>query len=429
MSFDEQKNNTNTNDDKENNILHSPEEINNYHSDSSHKIKIIIPLMLVAVVSFVTWSWYTDKFALSPASINDVPVVKAEKEEVRVKPSDPGGMHIANQDKMIYDPISSVQNDVDKEKIGKIVPSSEEPINTKEMVTDEAIADNKSATNTKEPAKKEEHATNQSANIVENKDKNLLAKVEQVGDSKEEVVTETSDSKSLNLAKDKESTVLKETDKTQENLADNKDAIKEEVKDQIKLVKKTDKTDSLNKDVDLDKSAKKLVIGQEEEENSQDYANTDSVNTDKNIADKSTKDKIENSNIKKKIDLSKNAEDKTEKNNKDNNQLNISNIKKEVLPIRKNRALSLPNPLASSGYKIQLGSFRSEQEVKEHWNIIKERYGDLLNSKIQYSSEKADLGNKGVFYRLQLGRFKNEEEARSVCKSFIEREQECFFVR
>jgi len=77
---------------------------------------------------------------------------------------------------------------------------------------------------------------------------------------------------------------------------------------------------------------------------------------------------------------------------------------------------------------IQLGTFPNETEATTAWQNVSEKNADVLgNNKIKIT--KSDLGDKGIFYRLQSGPFESESTARDICKTMNEREQNCFFVK
>ena len=109
-------------------------------------------------------------------------------------------------------------------------------------------------------------------------------------------------------------------------------------------------------------------------------------------------------------------------------KVTAGDIKKSPLPSRSGEVLTLPDPAKKHGYYIQLGSFREADDVKNYWQKIQKHYTHLLK-KLSYLSEKADLGEQGIFYRLQVGPFKNEREARKLCQDLIELKQRCFFVK
>lgn len=80
------------------------------------------------------------------------------------------------------------------------------------------------------------------------------------------------------------------------------------------------------------------------------------------------------------------------------------------------------------GYKIQLGSYRSQEDVNSTWKNVKKKHASLIGD-MSYSTEKADLKDKGVFYRLQAGFFDNESKARELCQKLTEAGQGCFVVK
>lgn len=62
---------------------------------------------------------------------------------------------------------------------------------------------------------------------------------------------------------------------------------------------------------------------------------------------------------------------------------------------------------------IQLGAFRDEAEAKRDWARLQKKFPDTLG-KLAVRTQRADLGAKGVFYRLQAGKL-TEARAREVC--------------
>lgn len=99
---------------------------------------------------------------------------------------------------------------------------------------------------------------------------------------------------------------------------------------------------------------------------------------------------------------------------------------KDITPVKKS-----PSPTKISkteiGYRIQLGSYRSAGDAEASGKIIKKKFPDILNGLNEYI-EKVDLGDKGIYHRLQLHGFKNEADARKACQKLTEKKQGCFFV-
>ena len=59
-------------------------------------------------------------------------------------------------------------------------------------------------------------------------------------------------------------------------------------------------------------------------------------------------------------------------------------------------------PVASGDYFVQLASVKSESAAKSEWDNFVKKYSPLLNG-VSHRVEKADLGAKGIFYRIQAG--------------------------
>lgn len=88
-----------------------------------------------------------------------------------------------------------------------------------------------------------------------------------------------------------------------------------------------------------------------------------------------------------------------------------------------------PKPAAASGkYMAQLGAFSSQAEAEKAWNKINTSYGSKFPTK-SHRIDRADLGAKGVFYRLKMGPFDSDESVRKVCSYLTEKKQGCFPVK
>jgi cell division protein FtsN len=88
----------------------------------------------------------------------------------------------------------------------------------------------------------------------------------------------------------------------------------------------------------------------------------------------------------------------------------------------------LPKAASKTGVRMQLGAFKSAAEAEGVWAKLKRQHAELLGSQ-QITIEKADLGAKGTFYRLQLVNLPNDAEAQSLCKKLEARKQGCFLVK
>src|SRR5262245_5706372 len=59
-----------------------------------------------------------------------------------------------------------------------------------------------------------------------------------------------------------------------------------------------------------------------------------------------------------------------------------------------------PQPAKTGGVRLQLGSLRSEEAARREWDRLKRANTDLLGS-LSATTERADLGDRGIFYRIQ----------------------------
>lgn len=88
-------------------------------------------------------------------------------------------------------------------------------------------------------------------------------------------------------------------------------------------------------------------------------------------------------------------------------------------------AATAPAPVKSSAsstrLRVQLGAFKSEQEAKASWNKISATHQSLLSAATHHVV-RADLGKKGIFYRLQV----SAADPGGLCSKLKQRKQDCF---
>lgn len=87
-----------------------------------------------------------------------------------------------------------------------------------------------------------------------------------------------------------------------------------------------------------------------------------------------------------------------------------------------------PVDALSGTHLVQVGSFRSEDEATADWRRIERRFPGLLAGKARHVAF-ADLGERGIFYRLRIGPFASGEDARAHCQSLKDGGQDCLAVR
>jgi hypothetical protein len=67
-------------------------------------------------------------------------------------------------------------------------------------------------------------------------------------------------------------------------------------------------------------------------------------------------------------------------------------------------------------YVVQVASQRTEAEARASYRALQARYPSVLGSR-RATITRADLGDKGLFYRAEVGPFVTAEEAGEMCKS------------
>ncbi|MBK8909546.1 MAG: SPOR domain-containing protein [Rhodospirillales bacterium] len=92
-------------------------------------------------------------------------------------------------------------------------------------------------------------------------------------------------------------------------------------------------------------------------------------------------------------------------------------------------AVSAPPASTRGGvYQIQLAAVSSEERAESAWAGYKAKHGDLLGD-LGSQVVRADLGDKGVFYRLRAGPILGENNARALCNRLSGRGVGCMVVR
>lgn len=78
-------------------------------------------------------------------------------------------------------------------------------------------------------------------------------------------------------------------------------------------------------------------------------------------------------------------------------------------------AIAVPRSLNAAGqYFLQIGAYKSEADANSAWDAAKQRFGVQLRGRSP-DVKKADLGPKGVWYRLRIAAFDSRDDASAVC--------------
>lgn len=78
----------------------------------------------------------------------------------------------------------------------------------------------------------------------------------------------------------------------------------------------------------------------------------------------------------------------------------------------------------SGTHLVQVGAFGSQNEADTNFSRMQTKFGELFSGKGS-DVERADLGAKGVFFRLRIGPFASSAEAKTFCDGLKSRGQDC----
>ncbi len=79
-------------------------------------------------------------------------------------------------------------------------------------------------------------------------------------------------------------------------------------------------------------------------------------------------------------------------------------------------------------FRVQLAAYRSPEVAAKRWRAISAKHKDLLGQ-LNPIIQKADLGKKGLYFRLQAGPLKSRASAVSLCAALKKRKVSCLVVQ
>lgn len=87
-----------------------------------------------------------------------------------------------------------------------------------------------------------------------------------------------------------------------------------------------------------------------------------------------------------------------------------------------------PKSVAAGNFQVQVAAVRSETQARAAWSDLQRKYPDLLGT-LSLTVVRADLGAKGVFYRIRGGPIAENDAARALCDKLKARGTGCMVVR
>ena len=82
----------------------------------------------------------------------------------------------------------------------------------------------------------------------------------------------------------------------------------------------------------------------------------------------------------------------------------------------------------AGGYVVQVSSQRTEADAQASYRALQAKYPAVLGSR-RPTIKRADLGEKGIFFRTQVGPFAAVEEAGEMCNSLKAAGGQCIVLR
>ena len=116
------------------------------------------------------------------------------------------------------------------------------------------------------------------------------------------------------------------------------------------------------------------------------------------------------------------------KNNFRTVQKNTSSVEKKLdkgIDLITNKKVAKLDNLGNQIFRVQLLSVRKKESAETEWKRLSKRYPKILSGLESYIV-RADLGARGIYYRLQVGSFKDKAIATKVCAGLSQVKISCF---
>jgi cell division septation protein DedD len=344
------------------------------------------PLVVVLSVvgGFVMLSWYAYHAGIQSVKEEDLVVVEADKTPMKEKPSDPGGMQFPNQDKTVFETFSGNNGKQPPAKVERVLPVPEEP-----MPKDAA----------KEMAK-EADATEPTTWVNKDLHKNS-GKEQVIGKDLPKKITDKTRLPAVVTGPD-EKPVYSSKDSADRQVIAAQDEPQEEQSVSYVAPKKPADMGKPEKVIQgADKHAKPFApekVATNTKEATKETPKEEKLAFAPEIAKVETKEEGPKEIATKEVPIEK--------------------PKPEKKPAQETHVSS------GGGHSmVQLGAYRSEEEASETWDKMHLKHKDLSDKKP--TIVRADLGAKGVFYRLRVGGLDSAADAKALCRALSAKGQAC----
>ncbi len=83
---------------------------------------------------------------------------------------------------------------------------------------------------------------------------------------------------------------------------------------------------------------------------------------------------------------------------------------------------------AAGDYFVQLASVKSDEGARKEWKRLRKANSELF-ADLALDVQRADLGDRGIFYRIRTGPFPNRATAQDMCGQIKAAKLGCLVVR
>jgi hypothetical protein len=83
---------------------------------------------------------------------------------------------------------------------------------------------------------------------------------------------------------------------------------------------------------------------------------------------------------------------------------------------------------AANGYRLQVAAVRSPEVAQQEWSRLKHAQADVLGA-LDVRTVRVDLGERGIFYRVEAGPIADAAAAQRACDTLKQRKVGCLLVK
>jgi hypothetical protein len=106
----------------------------------------------------------------------------------------------------------------------------------------------------------------------------------------------------------------------------------------------------------------------------------------------------------------------------------LSELRRVIPALLLVAGLGLGPALAAGDYFVQLASVKSDEGARKEWLRLKKAHPELFGD-LEPAVQRADLGDRGIFYRIRTGPFPNRATAQDMCAQIKAAKLGCLVVR